>query len=165
MTEQLVGVPGAMVATTWPKAWPLLEPSVALWGGRFDEPTLRAKVDSGDVRLFIALDGGRPIAACLASVSAWPTGVREATVDVVGGQGVGRWAGRMREIEAWARQNDCRFLACKGRNGWRRVLEPAGFAFDSTVLVKDLSNDGCRLTAPTAGKPQKCEAPARPLAV
>lgn len=125
------------IAVAWPEAWPLLAPAVELWRGRYDEASLRARVDSAGMQLWVATEGGKVVAACLTEINRYP-GCTECNIAVVGGDGQEHWREWVEAIKTWAASIGCRFITGRGRKGWERVMAPAGFRHECSVISKEL---------------------------
>jgi hypothetical protein len=136
----LRSVQPADIDAIWPQAWPLLAPAVALAGGRYNEPTLRHRAETMNAQLWVAIERGAPVAACLTWVTPYPTGFRECNIAFVGGAGDGHWLHWMGAVKAWAESIGCDQIVCIGRDGWERVLAPLGFKRDGRVLSLEIRN-------------------------
>jgi hypothetical protein len=137
MIGYLCAIPCDDVAAVWPQAWPLLEPAVALWRGRYDETSLRQRVADMSMQLWVATEDGEPVAAALTEINVYP-GAKECNIAVIGGDGREHWQEWIEAIKAWAISLGCKFVTGRGRRGWERVMAPAGFRHEGTIVSLEL---------------------------
>ena len=106
--------------------------------GRYSLVSVFDSLLSRDMQLWCAVED-KVIAAAITQINVWPTGLKTASVVLVGGRDMGKWVYMMNDIEEWAAQNGCVLITASGRPGWKRVLGP-GWQQKATDLVKDLNH-------------------------
>lgn len=76
--------------------------------------------------------------ACITEISVLPRW-KVCTVLFLAGHGVTRWFDDLMDVlEAWARENGCKYTACHGRPGWKKLGGARGYDVVATSLRKQL---------------------------
>lgn len=124
------GVQGDKVASVWSMVWGMLEPCVALDGGRYDEDSLFEALRVGDMQLWLA---GHARSGNLAPSLAVTTEIRVyprqkwLNIKYVGGKGLSFAFDFLGTIEAWGRAQGCVGCEGHGRDDWSRLLQRNGY--------------------------------------
>lgn len=125
----------------WPQIKPFLAAALARDElGRYDIGDLLQEILLGHVRLWVSYDRERHEfeMAVVTQIIRHPQ-VSECKIWVGGGKNLKKWLNEfMREIEAYARAEDCRYLTGGGRIGWTRVLP--GWGQVGIEIAKDLAH-------------------------
>lgn len=111
----------------WPDVERLLERSLETARGKFAMDDLRNSVESGELVLWLVVDGTTPIAAVTTRIIAYPQ--RHAmALDWVGGTRMNEWIDMVMDtIKRYAVDNGCVHLEGYGRKAWGRVLQKYGW--------------------------------------
>lgn len=116
----LVCVDPAHARDMWPHAAPLIELGAASDNERIEH--YRDMVMTGAALLWIAWAGeGKLLAATITRIVADVRG-RVCILGPLGGESLERWRNMHRDIEAYAKQENCVAVRIIGRTGWTRVL-------------------------------------------
>lgn len=116
-------IPVELLPTVWPDVAELLRRSVATAGGKFELDDVRKGIASGELVLWLAVDGSEPIAAITTRIILYPQR-RAMAMDWIGGRRMREWLPLAQEtLSRFARANDCRHLEGYGRPAWGRWLE------------------------------------------
>jgi hypothetical protein len=124
------GVQGGTLQSVWGEAWPMLEPCVALDGGRYDAKTLFEAISCGDMQLWFAgpMDGGvfNPSLSVTTEIRVYPC-AKWLNIKYVGGKGLPLAFDFLGTIEAWGRAQGCVGCEGYGRREWSRLLQRSGY--------------------------------------
>lgn len=135
-------VPLTVVDLVWPDAKPFLEKALKTTKGRYDIKSLYDSLLTGDLALWLVLDGPAPIAAITTRIIEYPTGSRGLAMDWIGGTRMSEWLGKMNEMMIkYAGEYGCTHLEGYGRSAWGRVLERYGWKPEYTAYRMDLKNE------------------------
>jgi hypothetical protein len=126
------------IPAIWPDIAPLLAPACLLTNERVTVEAVHQSLLAGDKRLFVAVEGGAPIAAVtvLIGVDGW------AYIGQLGGRDPSRWLHTgIVLISQFAKLHNCRgVLINNAREEWARVLAPLGYAKTGIRLEKDFGD-------------------------
>lgn len=109
------------LGSVWPHVESLLKPAINLSGGRYTVDTTRSAISRGEMQLWIAHQDQEIYAAMTSTVSVYPAKTMLAVVHC-GGRMMGLWLQQMREIEEWAKSQNCAGVEITGRAGWEKAL-------------------------------------------
>lgn len=113
------------------RVWPLLEAAILAYAPTHRIEHVRAKLDTGHSQLWTT-----PDAALVSEIRIWPTGLREASGWLAGGD-LDELLSMQPAFEAWARSKDCKRIGILlGREGWGRKLD--GYRSAGIQMMKDL---------------------------
>lgn len=114
------------------RVWPLLEAAILAYAQTHDFGHVWSSVETGDRQLWTA-----PNAALVSEILVWPTGLREASGWLAGGD-LDELLSMQPAFEAWARSKRCKRVGIQlGRDGWERKL--AGYRKTGIRMAKDLT--------------------------
>lgn len=128
MTWSVKSIEAPDVLTIWPVVAPMLEPAVALSGGRVTMRTLRKGLLARQYLLWVAYPEDRVIrAAFVTRVAIYPAR-KLLTVDCAGGSEMDGWLETVvQTFRAFARQSGLSGVEMFGRPGWTRALGKHGW--------------------------------------
>jgi len=114
----------ARVHEVWPVCAGMLEKAVGLTHGRDTTEKVRANVESGDYQLFVAMEEGKIVGACVTHLAEYPNAIWLRVVHC-GGDHLERWIGQGFEaVRDWARLNKCAGIdMVTTRKEWARLLD------------------------------------------
>ena len=127
-------IPSYWVDEAWPHVEPFLPAIIKSARGKLTGEDLRHICKSGVYQLWLAM-GEEVIAVGMTEIIPYP---KKRICRVIVGEGRQRkkWQHFIKEIESWARQQNCTGMQVLGRPGWQRVH----IDYDAThvLLEKDL---------------------------
>lgn len=139
MTYEIKYARSGYALSHWDDIAPLLEPAVALTGGRFEVEDVRALVMEGKYHLLVVEDAPKIIAALTAAVVGYPQ-MRVLEVSFLGGGGGMLWGREMLQVvENMAKVTGCSRLEFRGRKEWGSVLRRDGYTAIGTLYEKAIS--------------------------
>ena len=116
-------VPIPLVDMLWPDVEKLLTRSLDTAKGKFDLESVRTSILSGELVLWLVLDGDVPVAAITTRIIVYPRR-RALALDWIGGSRMKEWLPMaMETMRAHAKRNDCEHIEGYGRKAWGRWLE------------------------------------------
>lgn len=120
------------------EVWPDVEHLVARTDDRETKSDdIYRAIKSGAWQLWVAISGNGVEAAASTSFVYYPTG-KMCRVETIGGNNMSDWLFALKEIEDWAKLNDCIAMDIFGRKGWEKVLAPHDYEFEAILLRKRL---------------------------
>ncbi len=95
---------------------------------------------TGKAQLWIAHDGRGIRGAAITRLATVPNGRRICFCMACGGLDIDEWGSQgIREIEKFARNNNCDAVRVSGRRGWRVIYKPHGYKEPFVILEKVLN--------------------------
>lgn len=133
-------VPLPVLDVVWPDVVKLMDKTVATAKGKFTIDDLRRAIESGDLALWMVLDGAKPIAAITTRVITYPQ--RKAmALDWVGGSRMAEWFDiAMPTLMSFARANGCAHMEGYGRKAWLRWIGRYGWEPEYIAFRKELDD-------------------------
>jgi len=114
------------------RVWPLLERAILAYAPTHNLEHVRAKLDTGHSQLWTT-----PNSALVSEILIWPTGMREASGWLAGGD-LDELLTMQPRFEAWARSKHCKRVGIQlGREGWERKLD--GYRKTGIRMAKDIT--------------------------
>ena len=90
---------------------------------------------NGTYTLWVAIDGGKPIAAMTTEFAYYPRD-KVCRVVTLAGKRMKDWIHHLDDVENWAKEQGCSYIDMYGRRGWLKVL--TDWKEDSILLRKKL---------------------------
>jgi hypothetical protein len=118
---QLICVDPARVAEIWPRVEPLIRAACEKMQ-LSDLAVLARQLCAGEALLWLAWEPPDIKAAAVTQITLC-NGSKLCTIIACGGHGMQAWLPLLAEIDAYAKQQDCRAMRILGRAGWSRVLK------------------------------------------
>lgn len=121
------------------RRWDVFEPLVArvldaVDGGLYPDNVLTA-VQFGSMHLWDILDGQ---AICVTELQDYPR-YRQMLVYLVAGTKAKDWiASGNRQLDAFAKSQNCKYVVFQGRPGWKRFTERMGYGDEIVMMRKKL---------------------------
>lgn len=118
------------------KQWGVFEPLVRrvlehVDGGLYPDDVLTA-VQFGSMHLWSILDGQ---AVCITELQTYPR-YRQLLIYLVAGIKAKSWiASGNRQLDAFAKLHNCKYVIFQGRPGWKRYAEPFGYR-DEIIMMR-----------------------------
>jgi hypothetical protein len=138
-SAELVCVDPERVHEIWPHVEPLLRRAIARTGlSAFGD--VEREILGGHALLWLAVEGDRSKPAILAAASTSLQRTDAGKVCVItacGGEQMPRWLSLIKQIEAYARNENCQRVRILGRRGWRGVLRD--YAPRNIILDKEMN--------------------------
>jgi len=131
----LVCVDPQRVHEIWPYVSPLLKAACCRTKlNAFAD--IEADILAGRSLLWITWNG-RTVEAAAATILINSEIGKVCIITVCGGSGIKRWLPLIKQIEAYAKREDCTCIRIYGRKGWLRVLD--GYQEKYIIMDKELS--------------------------
>ena len=120
-------------------ALPMLAPAIERAEGRLEPEDVRERLADGRMHLFLfwQREPREMLGALVTEFVLHPRG-KALVLCLLGGTELIRWLDRLLEVEAFAREEGCRWIELSGRFGWERVLRGLGYQRLSVALGKEL---------------------------
>lgn len=126
MTVSVMRIHPELVPEAWPMAEPLLAEAIAMSRGCFEPEDILLLCHTGNAQLWLAGEGGEPLAAYVTEVYQYPRKRVIRALFAGGKKGtMNKWLEPMvKAIEHWAITHwGCAGIEAIGRKGWTRVLD------------------------------------------
>lgn len=134
-------VPPAVLDIVWPDVAPMLEKAVATSSGRFDIDSVVRGLKTGEIALWVVMDGTTPVAALTTRVSQLP-GKRVLAIDWMGGTRMREWLPMVHTtLSSYGKTYGCTEMQGFGRRAWLRWLAPHGWEQDYIAYKVDLTDE------------------------
>ena len=104
----------------WPRVSYYIQDSLKHGSGEDTLETLHQKLLSGLALLWIAFDGDIHGAATTELVTI--AGRKLCVISACGGKDIAQWGDRIRDLEAFARDEQCSAVRIVGRHGWKKLF-------------------------------------------
>lgn len=125
-------LPAERFRVEFDRCWPWLDGAIARFGRTHEKHHLLEELTARRGVYFFSM----PNCAAVCRVNAYPTGLREVHVWLVGGNLREIRDGLYPKIEAWGKRMGCHRMIAYGRKGWLRALY--GWMSHGTTRVKSL---------------------------
>lgn len=124
---QLLHIPTDLIGDVWPQVGPVLAKAVARYANSYDMSHVRARLDAGDVALWVVMDGVELKAAFTTDEIIYPKR-KIMLVELLGGAEAKMWyydtVKRLAEI---ARSTGYDAIQTTARRGWSKMAKECGF--------------------------------------
>jgi hypothetical protein len=121
----------------WPMVVPLVQKAVDHSEGMTTLEEQYIALKAGQRQLWaVATNGSQIIAAAITTLQQFQTGLRVATIHLIGGDGLKDLLELRAEFESWAKTEGCNRVRFYARKGWARHLPDYKIA--AYVMSKDL---------------------------
>lgn len=117
----VTGVLSCDVVKVWKTVEPLIEK--ALGPGETTNQIL-TKLYCKEAQLWSAFEEGVPTAVVITEIVTRETGDKACNIWAASGTGLNNWFAHLAMIEAWAKENGCKYVTVeRGRKGWSRLMK------------------------------------------
>jgi len=133
-------IPAPVMDVVWPDVVKLMDRTLATAHGKYTIDDVYAGLQRGDLALWLAVEGTKPIAAVTTRVIQYPQG-RALALDWVGGGRMKEWFDiGMPIMEKFAKDNGCTHMEGYGRKAWMRWIGRYGWKQDYIAFRKELDD-------------------------
>ncbi len=117
---------------------PLLEKAVEYSGGMVTLPEVLDDLLSGRAQCWVVVSDDKKLtAAAISCVRLYASGLKQASIRLIGGENLKAWFGLKEKFEEWAKSEGCAEVLFHVRKGWIRELPD--YQLTQYVMRKKLS--------------------------
>ncbi len=123
----LVNVGTDKLSEFWPEVRGLLHSALEYSGGRFSEKSILDCILTGEMQLWVVMDGIDIISVFVTNIMNYRTGLRVCDIILLSGNNMVKWLPDCTDrISEWASQIGCTKIQMMGRPGWEKALKNWG---------------------------------------